>query len=296
MPAPDPASTPALTALLLLQAVIILAACALLVLRVRALPMRFLGLAPSPLGPSPLHGSELFLTFASAFGCAIILQQAAMALAGRWSPAPADGSLGFYHVLVGAGFQVGLLVGLGVARLITLQAAPLPAGPGQPPPAPPGPATPSLARAVRGGVFTFLVAVAVVLPVSLLWGAFLKTFGIEAKPQDLVSLFKNSGDHVSLGLLIGLAVIVAPLSEELLFRVGLFRWLRHRTPRSAALFVPALLFAVIHSYLSVLMPLVALAVVLALGYEHYGHRAVPILAHALFNLNTIALLLAGYSP
>ena len=61
-----------------------------------------------------------------------------------------------------------------------------------------------------------------------------------------------------------------------------------------AAWMRAAIFAVIHGNLAVLMPLVVLAVVLALGYEHYGHPAVPILAHALFNLNTIALLLAGF--
>ena len=36
------------------------------------------------------------------------------------------------------------------------------------------------------------------------------------------------------------------------------------------------------------------ALVLALAYENYGHVGVPMLAHALFNLNTIALVLAGF--
>ena len=118
--------------------------------------------------------------------------------------------------------------------------------------------------------------------------------GANAPPQDLISLFDRSGDGLSLSIMIALAVLVAPLTEELLFRVGLFRWLRTRAPRSVALFVPAIAFAMVHGNLAVLVPLVVLAVVLALGYEHYGHPAVPILAHALFNLNTIALLLAGF--
>jgi membrane protease YdiL (CAAX protease family) len=126
------------------------------------------------------------------------------------------------------------------------------------------------------------------------WKALLDLLGVEAPPQDLIGLFAKSGDADSLSVMILFAVVVAPVTEEWIFRAGLFRWLRTRAPRSAALFVPAIFFAMIHGNLAVLLPLAALGVILALGYEHYGHPAVPMLAHALFNLNTVALLLAGF--
>jgi hypothetical protein len=284
--------TPTLTALLSFQALFVLGGAACLVLRVRALPGRFLGLAASPLTPSALRASELFLAAAFGFGGAFIVQQIVAVAAGHYFPPPADGTLGFFHVLAGGGFQLGLLAGLAHAWFWHLRPERririLP--PVEPSP-PHAPAAPGFI--LRGGFITFLIALTVVGPTSLLWQGLLDRMGIDTKPQDMITLFSQTGDAVALAFMIVLAVLVAPLTEELAFRVGLFRWLRTRTFRGVALFGPAIVFAAIHGNLAVLLPLAVLAVILSLGYEHYGHPAVPILAHALFNLNTIALLLAG---
>jgi uncharacterized protein len=45
--------------------------------------------------------------------------------------------------------------------------------------------------------------------------------------------------------------------------------------------------------ISSLGPLLALAVIFSLAYERTGHIGTPIVAHALFNLNTVALILSG---
>lgn len=283
----------ALSALLAFDALLLVAAALLLIGRRRVLLPRFLGLAQSPLPPSRLAGGELFLAAAFAFGGAMLLQLAAAHVGKRWFPAPADGGFGLYHVVAGAAFQLGLLAGLGHAWFWHLRPARRPRAA--------APATPDAeagrvpaGRVLRGGFVTFLAALFVVGPVSAGWQALLDRLGIEAPPQDLITLFTRAGDLASLAVMILLAVIVAPVTEEWVFRIGLFRWLRTRAPRGVALLLPAFLFAAIHGNVAVLMPLVALAVVLALGYEHYGHPGVPILAHALFNLNTVALLLAGF--
>jgi membrane protease YdiL (CAAX protease family) len=87
--------------------------------------------------------------------------------------------------------------------------------------------------------------------------------------------------------MIALAVLVAPLAEEFVFRAGLFRYLRTRLPRSAALLVPAVVFAVLHGNYASFGPLVALAIVFSVAYERTGHIGTTIVAHALFNLNTL---------
>ena len=56
--------------------------------------------------------------------------------------------------------------------------------------------------------------------------------------------------------------------------------------------LPSAVWASLHG-LTAFAPLLALGVVLSLAYERTGNLAVPMLAHALFNLNTILLLLAG---
>ena len=146
---------------------------------------------------------------------------------------------------------------------------------------------------MREGALAFVTALPVVAAVGLVWKYLLDLLGVDARPQDLVTLFASTGDHLALGFIIVLAVVVAPITEELVFRIGLFRWLRTRTLRTVALLVPAMAFAALHGNIAAFLPLVALAVHLALAYERVGHPLVPIVAHALFNLNTLVLLLAG---
>jgi hypothetical protein len=99
--------------------------------------------------------------------------------------------------------------------------------------------------------------------------------------------------------MITLAVVIAPLTEELVFRAGLFRFLRSRAPHWLALGVSAVLFASLHvnwvtlEGLTSFVPLVALAVMFSLAYERTGKIGTAIVAHALFNLNTVVLIFSG---
>jgi len=96
-----------------------------------------------------------------------------------------------------------------------------------------------------------------------------------------------------------MAVVLAPVAEELIFRAGIFRFLRGRAPRLVALVLPALFFALLHvdrtnlNGLVTVAPLTALGIVFSLAYERTGRIAVPMLAHALFNLHTVIFLLLG---
>ncbi|MFI5356947.1 MAG: CPBP family intramembrane glutamic endopeptidase [Opitutales bacterium] len=148
-------------------------------------------------------------------------------------------------------------------------------------------------RAVRGGVTTVLIALPVLATVGLAWQRLFQALGIPLEDQDLIGIFLNTKSPTLLGLMIILAVVLAPVTEELIFRAGLFRYLRTRLPRWAALLLPALLFAALHANLASFAPLTVLGLILALAYERTGNIAVPMIAHALFNLNTILLIFAG---
>jgi membrane protease YdiL (CAAX protease family) len=112
-------------------------------------------------------------------------------------------------------------------------------------------------------------------------------------------MFANAESPWLFGTMLALAVVIAPLTEELVFRAGLFRYFRMRMPHGVALLVPALLFASLHvnwatlEGLASLLPLVALAVMFSLAYERTGQIGTSIVAHALFNLNTVVLILSG---
>lgn len=92
-----------------------------------------------------------------------------------------------------------------------------------------------------------------------------------------------------------IVVLVLPVCEEILFRGALYGGLRRLLHPVAAVLVSALLFAVLHgNVVSLLLPVTALGVVLALLYERTASLTTPILFHALHNGLTLAF--ASLSP
>ncbi len=146
---------------------------------------------------------------------------------------------------------------------------------------------------VREGVITFLISLAPVFAVGFAWNAFLSALGVPADPQDLVRLFRNTSNLPMLCFLVGLATLIAPLTEELVFRAGVFRFLHSRVAPFNALLLSSVLFGAIHMNLASFPQLAVLGVIFSLSYQRTGNVAVPMLAHALFNLNTILMILAG---
>ena len=145
----------------------------------------------------------------------------------------------------------------------------------------------------RSGFATFLAALPLLALTSVVWRALLQMLGLPAERQALVDLFQQVESGPLLALLIAIAVGLAPITEEIIFRAGLFRYARTRLPRFLALLAPAVLFAALHANASSFAPLVVLAVAFSLAYERTGSIAVPIIAHGLFNLNTVLLILSG---
>ncbi|MEO6243941.1 MAG: CPBP family intramembrane glutamic endopeptidase [Opitutaceae bacterium] len=149
------------------------------------------------------------------------------------------------------------------------------------------------------GAATFAIALPVLVVTAKLSEFLVRAAGLPVDKQDLIGMFARADTPWLLAMLIGLAVLVAPLTEELVFRAGVFRYLRTRIPRALALVLPALFFAALHvnwktlSGLASLPPLLVLAVIFSLAYERTGRIGTPIVAHALFNLNTVLVVLSG---
>jgi uncharacterized protein len=148
-------------------------------------------------------------------------------------------------------------------------------------------------RIIQNGLMTLLIALPVLAAVGITWQFLLGCFGIELQDQDLIAIFAKTSSPWLLSFMILLAAGIAPITEELIFRAGIFRFLRTRVPRWIALLGPALLFASLHANLASFAPLAALGIIFSLAYERTGSIAVPIIAHGLFNLNTIVLILSG---
>lgn len=147
--------------------------------------------------------------------------------------------------------------------------------------------------AIWAGVLTFLAVLPVVGLVSITWQALLDLAGIATEKQEMLDLFGKTQAPSKLVLMTAMATVLAPLSEELTFRAGIFRFLRGRIPRLWAYVLPAAVFAVLHNNLSVFMPLFMLGLFFSLVYQRTGRVLVTIVAHSLFNLNTVLVVLSG---
>jgi membrane protease YdiL (CAAX protease family) len=146
---------------------------------------------------------------------------------------------------------------------------------------------------LHGGFLAFLAVMPLATGAGLAWERLLETMGLPTERQELVDLILQSESPSLLSFVILLALVVAPVAEELVFRIGIFRYLRSRGPRWAAYGVSAGLFALLHFNWMSALPLFILGLVFAVSYERTGRMAVPMIAHALFNLNTLLLVLSG---
>ncbi len=277
--------------------------------------------APSPLGVWPATAANFFRFLLYVMAGALFVGLAAGFLSG---PLGLRGDS--VTVFNGAAAQLGMLLGIFGYRS-TFERSPAPAfipadapypplSPTEPPvigsvtdPSQPAseaareaalPAAPAPVPNIFGaGAATFLMALPVLMVTAKLWEILLRSFEVPPQKQDLIQMFIRAESYGLLGLMIGLAVLVAPLTEELVFRAGIFRFLRTRVPPLLALLLPALVFASLHVNWSTLegvasfAPLVVLAIVFSLAYQRTGHIGTAIVAHALFNLNTIVMIFAG---
>lgn len=150
-------------------------------------------------------------------------------------------------------------------------------------------------KLVQAGLGTLLIALPIVTLVSLAWTALLRVGGFSDEPQDLIAIFGGARSPLVVAAMLGVACVVAPANEELLFRGAIYRFCRQKIGRPAALLVSAGIFGASHFNAASFLPLAALGAVFALAYEATGDIRVPIIAHGLFNLNTIVVILCGLS-
>ena len=111
--------------------------------------------------------------------------------------------------------------------------------------------------------------------------------GPQSEPQPIVTFLLDHSDIQSRLLVIAIAVIAAPLTEELVFRGCLYGVLRQTMGRYAAMALSAIVFALIHAHLPSIPGLIILALALALLYESTGSLWTSVMLHAAFNAASI---------
>jgi membrane protease YdiL (CAAX protease family) len=108
--------------------------------------------------------------------------------------------------------------------------------------------------------------------------------------QQIVEMFNGSATLQERVMIIFLAIVVAPLTEEFIFRFFLYGVFKRYFGRGAGVLLNALLFAAVHANLPSLAPLFVLGTCFTIAYEWSGSLLVPMTMHALFNCASLVLL------
>lgn len=154
-----------------------------------------------------------------------------------------------------------------------------------------GPVRPTWGRVPIGlvvGIVGFLGVTLLILLVEAASG------GIEPPEQLAMESALGSGPAFVLGVV--MAVVLAPVVEEVIFRGVLFQALRRRFGLIPGLVLSGAVFAVLHTELTeplYLLALWLLGVWLAAAFHRTGTLLVPVIGHATFNGVAIGLAYLG---
>jgi membrane protease YdiL (CAAX protease family) len=139
---------------------------------------------------------------------------------------------------------------------------------------------------VTGGVL-ILAAYPVIFLADVLTQRLLRS---APQKQAIVEMFSESSTMEQRIIIILLAVSLAPLAEEFIFRFFFYGVIRRYFGRVIGVLVSALLFAAVHAHLPSFAPLFVLGSCFAIAYEWSGSILVPMTMHALFNAITLTAL------
>ncbi len=148
---------------------------------------------------------------------------------------------------------------------------------------------PKLLEDVGKGLLAYLASMPAIAAANLSSWMVLQSLRIPPEPQFAVQILFDPHPAWLKLYLIGMAVISAPVAEELLFRFICFPSLAKRTsPMRAALLI-SLLFAVIHLNAYAFLPLFVMAMALCAAYAWTRSIVVPLTMHAVFNAVNLSL-------
>lgn len=137
-----------------------------------------------------------------------------------------------------------------------------------------------------------LLALGAAYPILLLVQAMVYgASGGSMQPQEVVRFLQEAESPRDRIAVIVMAVAVAPVAEELIFRGYLYPVAKRYVGPFASIMATSVLFAVLHGHAASVPALTALAVCLALAYEKTGTLLVPMVMHAVFNAVSIAGIL-----
>lgn len=139
------------------------------------------------------------------------------------------------------------------------------------------------------GIVAYLASMPVIILANVISWIALHSAGVPQEPQFAIQVLIDPNPLWLKMYLIVMAVISAPLAEELLFRGVCFPALAKRTSPVRAAILISLLFATIHMNAYALLPLFVMALALSAAYACTKSIIVPLTMHAIFNAVNISI-------
>ena len=140
------------------------------------------------------------------------------------------------------------------------------------------------------GVLLLLLLIPLVTIVALIGVLYFRTVGADTGEQDVVRMMRQETSPLFVALMYAMALVAAPVWEELIFRGVLYRGLCGSFGRDEAILISALVFASIHVSAAAFIPIFLLAIFLAYAYERTGSLFTPIAMHFVYNLFNVVLI------
>ncbi len=117
-----------------------------------------------------------------------------------------------------------------------------------------------------------------------------RLLGAGLNRQEIIELFNSSQTLPQRIIIIVMAVAVAPIAEEFIFRFFLYGVFKRYFGRLIGVSLNAFLFAAVHTHLPSFAPLFVLGSCFTIAYEWSGSILVSMTMHSLFNSLTLTLL------
>ncbi len=117
--------------------------------------------------------------------------------------------------------------------------------------------------------------------------------GLKGERQEIVQFFESATKDANASRMlvtIFLATIVAPFSEEFIFRGFLYGVTKRYTGIIGGMVFTSVIFSAIHLNLPSFPALLVLAACLNIAYEYTGSLVVPMVMHALFNFMQLVMI------
>lgn len=140
------------------------------------------------------------------------------------------------------------------------------------------------------GVLLVLLLIPLVMIVALIGVLYFRTVGVDTGEQDVVRMMRQETSPLFVALMYAMALLAAPVWEELIFRGVLYKGLCGSFGRDEAILISALVFASIHGSVAAFIPIFLLAIFLAYAYERTGSLLTPIAMHFVYNLFNVVLI------